>query len=53
MRFRRENFRGLLARATSSPLCLQTFPEKTFADRHKTAKVTKDFTLENFQLYIR
>ena len=51
MGFGRVNFRGLFARTAFCPLSLQTIAEKTFADRHKTAKFTKVFSLESFPLY--
>ena len=51
MGFCGENFRGLLAHAAYCPPSFVTFAEKTFADRHKTAKFAKDFSLESFTLY--
>ena len=51
MGFRGENFHCLLTRTTYCPLSLQTITEKTFADRHKTAKFVKLFSLESFPLH--
>ena len=51
MEFRGEKFRGLLACTAYYRLSLQPIAEKTFADRHKTAKFAKVFSLENFLLY--
>ena len=45
MEFRRENFCGFLACTTYCPPSLQTITEKTFADRHKTVKFAKVFSL--------
>ena len=50
-RFCGENFRGLLAYTAYCPLSLQTFSEKSFVDRYKTAKFAKVFSLENFPLF--
>ena len=47
--FRRENFRGMLAFAAPKDVTPQT--EKTFMNRHKTAKFVKVFSLESFLLY--
>ena len=33
------------------PTVYQAFAEKTFADRHKTVKFAKLFSLESFPLY--
>ena len=51
MGFQGENFRGLLSRTVYIPPSLQTIVDKTFTDRHKTAKFAKVFSLESFPLY--
>ena len=51
MEFRRENFRGLLACTAYSRPSLQSIVEKTFADKLKTARFSKVFSLESFPLY--
>ena len=51
MEFRGENFRGLLASTAYCRPSLQTIAEKTFAERHKTAKFAKVYSLESFPLY--
>ena len=49
--FRGENFRGLLTSAAPKDATPPNFAEKTFANRHKTAKFAKVFSLKSFPLY--
>ena len=49
--FRREDFRGLLVSAMPKDAMPPNFTEKTFANRQKTAKFAKVFSLESFPLY--
>ena len=49
--FAEKTFMRLLARTTYRPPSLQTIMEKTFAERHKTVKFVKVFSLESFPLY--
>ena len=46
-----ENFPGFLARTAYCPPSLLTIPEKTSADRYKTAKFAIVFSFESFPLY--
>ena len=46
-----ENFRRLLASAAPKDATPPNFAEKTFANRHKTVKFAKVFSLESFPLY--
>ena len=59
--FKRENFRALVEKwdfventyvdcSSYCTLSLQTIAEKTFICRHKTAKITKVFSLKSFRL---
>ena len=48
---RKKNVRALLARTAYCLPSLQTIMEKTFTDRHKTAKFAKVCSLEYFLLY--
>ena len=49
--FRGENFCGLLVSAAPKDATPPNFAEKTFANRHKTTKFAKVFSLESFPLY--
>ena len=49
--FHRENVRRMLAFTVPKDVMPPNFTEKTFANSHKTAKFTKVFPLESFQLY--
>ena len=46
-----ENFRGLLASAAPKDATPPNFAKITFANRHKTVKFAKVFSLESFPLY--
>ena len=51
MKIWEKNFRRLLTFVAPKDATPPSFAEKTFANRHKTAKFTKVFSLESFPLY--
>ena len=51
MKIWEKNFRRLLTFVAPKDATPPSFAEKTFANRHKTAKFAKVFSLESFPLY--